>query len=106
MSLFERLRAAGRPTTSTVAKQRLKVILEYDRACLDPGALDEIRKDIIRSISKHVRVEGEGVQVTLQQGSRIVAEIPLDVSRRSQEPAEAPIAGASAAAEEEGAASP
>ncbi len=78
MGFWDRLLGRAAPDGSgTVAKERLKFVLEYDRARLTPAELDLIRDDIIASISRHVAVSPEDVQVTLEQGGRLVAEIPL-----------------------------
>lgn len=73
-------RLLGRSTSSArsgaVAKERLKIVLEYDRAQLAPGVLDLIKDEIIQSISRHVEVSREDVEVKLEAG-RLVAEIPL-----------------------------
>lgn len=79
MSFWDRL--FGREPDSgsgDVAKDRLKLVLEYDRAKLTPAQLEEIRADIIEAISKHVDISQQQVEVTLQQGGRLVAEIPLE----------------------------
>jgi cell division topological specificity factor len=62
-----------------VAKERLKLVLEYDRAQLSPAELEQIRDEIIASISRHVDVAREDVEVKLERGGRLVAEIPLGV---------------------------
>jgi len=71
----------GRPPSlggsGAVAKERLKLVLEYDRAQLSPGELELIRDEIIASISRHVDVAREDVQIKLEAGGRLVAEIPL-----------------------------
>jgi len=67
-----------------VAKERLKFVLEYDRAQLSPLEIERIRDDIIASISRHVDVAAEDVHVTLEPGGRLVAEIPLGSGRRGQ----------------------
>jgi cell division topological specificity factor len=78
MSLLDRLLGRAPGTGSgAVAKERLKFVLEYDRAQLTPAELDRIRDDIIASISRHVAVSPEDVHVTLEHGGRLVAEIPL-----------------------------
>lgn len=84
MSLLDWL--LGRPSppphgSGTVAKQRLKFVLEYDRAHLSPGELDLIRDEIIQSISRHVEVASEEVEIKLEPGGRLVAEIPLSRGR-------------------------
>jgi cell division topological specificity factor len=84
VSFIDRL--LGRPApagSGTVAKERLKFVLEYDRAQLTPAELDLIRDDIIASISRHVDVAPEDVHVTLERGGRLVAEIPLGRSGRT-----------------------
>jgi cell division topological specificity factor len=82
MNLFERLMNRSEPRSGAVAKQRLKLVLEYDRTLLSPGQLDLIRNDIIESISRHVLVDRDEVQVSLKSGSRLVAEVPLSTSRQ------------------------
>jgi cell division topological specificity factor MinE len=78
VSLLDRLLGRSGPDGSgAVAKERLKFVLEYDRAGLTPAELDSIRDDIIAAISRHVAVTSEDVQVTLEHGGRLVAEIPL-----------------------------
>jgi cell division topological specificity factor len=83
MSWLDRLVGRTPPTSAsgTVAKERLKIVLEYDRAQLSPGELDLIRDEIIQSISRHVEVAREDVEIKLEPGGRLVAEIPLSRNR-------------------------
>lgn len=79
MSFLDRL--LGRESheaSGGVAKDRLKLVLEYDRARLTPAQLEEIRADIVEAISRHVDISQKDVEVSLQQGGRLVAEIPLE----------------------------
>ncbi len=82
---LDRLR--GRPAeherSGAVARERLKLVLEYDRAQITSAQLDEIRAEIIDSISRHVSVNRADVRVTLERDGRLVAEIPLDSARPS-----------------------
>lgn len=80
MGFLDRLmgRPAAVPDASgRVAKERLKLVLEYDRARLTPAQLELIRDEIIAAISRHVDVSTADVEVKLEQGGRLVAEIPL-----------------------------
>ncbi len=64
-------------TSGHVAKERLKLVLEYDRARLTPAQLEQIRDELIAVISRHVDIANAEVEVKLEQGGRLVAEIPL-----------------------------
>lgn len=78
MSFIDRL--FGRketPPSGKVAKERLKFVLEYDRARLTPAQLEEIRDEIIAVISRHVDIADRGVEIKLEEGGRLVAEISL-----------------------------
>jgi cell division topological specificity factor len=77
MSWIDRLRGKNEPASGHVARERLKVLVEYDRTRLAPGALDEIRREIVEVISRYVAVETDDVIVTLEQGTRIVAQVPI-----------------------------
>jgi cell division topological specificity factor len=80
MGLLARLFGRTTPAdgSGAIAKKRLKFVLEYDRAHLSPGELELIRDEIIATISRHVNVRREDVNITLEHGGRLVAEIPLD----------------------------
>ena len=83
MNLLDRWRGrVPERASSAMAKQRLKIVLEYDRAYLAPGTLDQIRADIIEAISKHVQIDDHDVKVSLEEGTQIVAHIPLHTTRR------------------------
>jgi len=78
MSFLDRL--MGRPTarpSGEVARERLKFVLEYDRARLTPAQLATIRDEIIAVISRHVDIADGQVDIKLEQGGRLIAEIPL-----------------------------
>ncbi len=78
-NLLDRL--FGRQTTSAqTAKERLQVVLIHDRTDISPAVMDVLKDEIIESISKHVEINREGVEVTLTQSqreNRLVANIPL-----------------------------
>lgn len=78
MSFLDRL--LGRESakaSGAVARDRLKFVLEYDRARLTPAQLATIRDEIIEVISRHIDIADGQVDVKLEQGGRLIAEIPL-----------------------------
>src|SRR5215510_8535523 len=76
-------RLLGRSPTkgsSVTAKERLQFILVHDRINLPPQRLQEMKAEILAVISKYVNVDGENVDIALEQRNRdslIVAEIPF-----------------------------
>lgn len=80
MSFWDRLFRREATTSKDVAKERLQVVLVYDRARIEPGVLQMVKDEIISGISKHIDVDQSGVQLSLAQEddqSRLVANIPL-----------------------------
>ena len=66
----------GQPSSAQVAKDRLKVVLKYDRAHMNPEMLERIKNDILDAISAHIEIDRAGVQITSER-DHLVADIPL-----------------------------
>ena len=89
MNILSRLCSKYRNPSKAIAKERLRVVLVHDRTGIPPELLQVIKNEIITVISKHVRVDREGIEVNLshQKGcTRLVTDIPI-VSARSTRPA-------------------
>lgn len=74
----------NRPSSGTVAKQRLQLVLVQDRVKLPPEVIEAIREDIIAVISKYVDIDQDGIEVILTPGSnmdKLTANIPVRRSR-------------------------
>lgn len=54
-------------TSSTVAKDRLKLVLVSDRAGCSPEIMEQIKNDIIAVISKYVEIDQEGLDIKITQ---------------------------------------
>ena len=83
-NFFSRL-TGRQPASKDVAKDRLKLVLNYDRTDVSPAVIEQIKDDIIAVISKHVDIDRDGVDVKLTQEdheNRLVADIPLLKTRR------------------------
>lgn len=84
MSWLDRI-FGKKETSSTVAKQRLQMVLIHDRSDVSPGLLEEIKDDIIAVIAKRLAIDPEKVEINLAHNareSRLVAEIPLALNDR------------------------
>ena len=83
MSLFDRLFVKTKSADS--AKERLQLVLIHDRTDLTPAELDSLRDDLIATISRHVSIDAQGVQIDVEhdgRSQRLVADIPLKAARR------------------------
>ncbi len=80
MSFWDRLFGSRQRASKDIAKERLQVVLVYDRARIEPGLLDMLKDEIINGISKHIEVDKSRVELSLAHDdgqSRLVADIPL-----------------------------
>jgi len=71
-------------TSSQVAKDRLKLVLVYDRVKVTPQLMDVLKGELIAAISRHLDVDQAGVSVTITRGGRhdrLVADIPIRRAR-------------------------
>ena len=83
MSFFDRL--FGRKNSAESAKERLQLVLIHDRTDLTPAELDSLRDDLIATISRHVEIDAQSVQIGMEhdgRSQRLVADIPLKGASR------------------------
>ncbi len=62
------------------AKERLKLVLAYDRARLSPGLVENLKQDLLEVLRRYFPAQEEGLSVALEErGERMVliADIPL-----------------------------
>jgi len=83
MSFFERL--FGRKNSADSAKERLQLVLIHDRTDLTPAELDSLKDDLIATISRHVEIDPQAMQIGVEhdgRSQRLVADIPLKSTAR------------------------
>jgi cell division topological specificity factor len=74
MGFFTRKRSASS------AKERLQLVLIHDRTDLTPAELEALKDDLLKTISRHVEIDPDAVQIGLERDGRtqrLVADIPL-----------------------------
>jgi cell division topological specificity factor len=66
--------------TAPVARERLQILLSHERASRggQPDLLGMLREEILNAIAKHVKVEGDNVQVRMERGAT-VSTLEIDV---------------------------
>ena len=74
LNLFRRRRSAP------VARERLQILLSYERQARGQAdLLSVLREEILSAISKHVTVERDNVQIRMDRGQS-VSTIEIDVA--------------------------
>lgn len=74
----------GRRRSRDNVKERLKLVLSYDRAKLTPGKMQELKTELLAVIGKYFPSEDQEYDVRFeQQGERMVlmANLPLSATR-------------------------
>ncbi len=83
MSFFDRL--FGRKNSANSAKERLQFVLIHDRTDLTPAELDSLKDDLIATISRHVDIDPDEMQIGVEhdgRSQRLVADIPIKSAAR------------------------
>ncbi|MDZ5696030.1 MULTISPECIES: cell division topological specificity factor MinE [Phyllobacteriaceae] len=81
MNIF---RLFGKQASAPTARDRLQVLLAHERASVgDSDLVALLREEILAVIAKHVKVDGEKVNVQMERGDKVSTleidvEIPLD----------------------------
>jgi cell division topological specificity factor len=74
----------GRKKSKDELKDRLKLVLSYDRSGLAPGQMEALKKELMQVIKKYFPASENDYDVKLeQQGSRMimVANVPVHEKR-------------------------
>lgn len=82
------LRLFSRPQSAPAARERLQVLLAHERASTGGSDLvSKLRDEILRVISRHVKIDNEKVSVKMERGAQVSTlavdiEIPLDLAKK------------------------
>lgn len=79
-ALFGRSAPRRGPSSANVAKQRLVEVLVQDHVKITPEAMDAIRADILKILSRHLDVDADRLQINLtrtERGDNLVANVPV-----------------------------
>ncbi len=83
MKFINKLLGRGRyasDSSGNVAKERLQLVLAYDRVKLPPALMQTIRDEMIEVISKYIEINANEIEISLtrEEGhSCLVANIPV-----------------------------
>lgn len=75
----------GKEKSSSVAKDRLKLVLLHDRSMLTPKVLESLKDEIISVISKYVDIDRDALNIEVSQEmetgreAALIANIPIKI---------------------------
>ena len=80
-SFFDRLFGKNEKSAKNIARDRLRLVLMHDRADIPAPVMEEIRRDILMVLRKHLDIDEEALEVNLDcaEGDTValVANIPI-----------------------------
>ena len=74
-----------RKQSAVEAKERLKLVLIHDRTDITPDVMEQLKDDLLKTISRHVNIEPGSIKISmLHEGreQRLIADIPLKQPER------------------------
>lgn len=80
MDFFKRLFGGGNDGSGKVAKDRLKIVLAYDRTDISPQLLDNLRDEIVTVLTKYMDIDTDKIEIDLDHDDTtiaLVANIPV-----------------------------
>ena len=83
-NFFDRL-LNREPKSAQRAKERLQLVLVHDRTNLTMHSLDNLKDDLIHTVSQHVEIDRDEVRVEMHKEGRqqrLIADIPLRSAQR------------------------
>ncbi|ACI18821.1 cell division topological specificity factor MinE [Dictyoglomus thermophilum] len=69
-----------RVTSKDVAKERLQVVLVYDRAKIEPQLVEKLKEDLMNTVSKYLTFDSDNIKIELSSEdnkSILRIDIPL-----------------------------
>ena len=95
----------GAPTSSSTAKERLRMVLMTDHLALAPEIIENMKRDLVDVISRYVEIDKEKVEVNFEREDKalaMLANIPIMSVNRPAPPPE-PVKTAPATSSKSGA---
>lgn len=70
----------GHKKSANSAKERMQLVLIHDRTDLTPAELNDLKDDLIVTLSRHIDIDPQAITINVTQdgrSQRLVADIPL-----------------------------
>ena len=80
----------GNKGSAVLAKDRLQVVVMYDRLGLSPDQMEALRKDILETIGRHIAIDSDRVKIDFLH-THTPAEVVINAPvRRGRTPGQTP----------------
>ena len=79
----------GAPSSSSTAKERLRMVLMTDHLALAPEIIENMKRDLVDVISRYVEIDKEKVEVNFEREDKalaMLANIPITSVNRPSPP--------------------
>lgn len=73
MDIFGKVAGQQEPSSKSIAKERLRLVLVHDRASISPQLLEDLKEDMLKVISSYMEIDENGTEVTLKSDETSVA---------------------------------
>ena len=81
MACFLQRLFGSEKASKELAKDRLKLVLNHDRASLSPAMMDNLRRDLVEVISKYMEFDESALDVQMaEQDSMTMLEVNIPVA--------------------------
>ncbi len=72
MSLFDYFKSENKPSSASVAKERLQILVAHERNQRSaPDYLPALQKDLMAVIAKYVQIDEDDIQVSLDNHDQL-----------------------------------
>lgn len=88
MCIFKKIFGGRQESSAEMAKNRINLQIHYDRAGVNPELLENIKRDIIHAVSRHIEYDPAEVEAKfIREGANksvLVASIPITRIKRNE----------------------
>ncbi len=87
MDFLKNLFGGGKDGSGKIAKDRLKLVVAYDRTEMSPQLLDNLRDEIITVLTKYMDIDINKIEIDLDHDDKmvaLVANIPVIKIKRGK----------------------
>jgi cell division topological specificity factor len=87
MNLFRFLRPIS---SAPVARERLQILLEYERNVVSQPDLIAVREGILAVVARHFTIDPDQVQIKMDRGAKLLT-LDIEIPNKTQAPVAAPM---------------